>query len=98
MILDVPEKSRFEIKVDGQVAGFAEYRLRGDHITFTHTEVGDAYAGQGLAGKLVRFALDDVKGRGLAVLPECPYVRAWIAKHPEYVALVPEERRARYDL
>ncbi|MGI5130815.1 GNAT family N-acetyltransferase [Pseudonocardia sp. CA-107938] len=86
-VADAPDRHRFEITVDGELAGFAEYRLRDDHITFVHTEIDDAFAGKGLAGVLVRAALDDVRGRGLRVVAVCPYVKAWIEKHPDYADL-----------
>ena len=97
-VADVPEASRYEIHVDGELAGFAEYRLEEGLIAFTHTEVDDAFEGQGLAGELVTFALGDARARGLAVHPFCPYVRSFIAKHPEHLDLVPEADRARFDL
>ena len=61
---------------------------RPGRITFVHTEIDDAYAGQGLGGKLARAALDDVRARGLAVRPDCPFIKGWIAKHPDYADLV----------
>ncbi|WP_214367633.1 GNAT family N-acetyltransferase [Pseudonocardia sp. H11422] len=97
-VLDVPEHARFEIRVGGDLAGFAAYRTRPGGITFTHTEIDDAFTGQGLGGTLVRAALDTVRDRGWAVRPQCPFVRGWIAKHPEYAGLVPEAERARYGL
>lgn len=97
-IVDAPERSRFEISADGTPAGFAAYRLRGEVITFTHTEIDDAFEGRGLGGRLVRAALDAARDRGLAVHPACPFVRAWIGKHPDYRDLVPEQDRPRYDL
>lgn len=86
-VADAPERERYEITVDGTVAGFAEYRLRPDRITFVHTEIDDAHAGKGLAGVLVRAALDDARARGLRVVPVCPYVKAWIERHPDYADL-----------
>lgn len=97
-VKDNPSASRFEVHVDGELAGFAEYKLKTGQISFTHTEVDDRFSGQGLASKLVRAALDEVRGRELAVLPFCPYVRGWIAKHPDYVDLVPADRRAGFEL
>ena len=103
-VTDVPERHRYEIRVGDQVAGFAEYALRsdphgdGETIAFIHTEVDDAFAGQGLAGRLARAALDDARARKLAVLPFCPFIRGWIAKHPDYVDLVPTARREQFDL
>jgi hypothetical protein len=98
-VVDRPERHRFEIAVDGgAVAGFAAYRLGDGEITFTHTEVEDAYEGRGLGSVLVRHALDAARERGLAVLPACSFVREWIARHPDYVDLVPAADRGRYDL
>jgi predicted GNAT family acetyltransferase len=87
-VTDAPERSRFEITVDGALAGFAFYRLRPGRITFVHTEIDDAYAGRGLGGQLARAALDAARARGLAVRPDCPFIKGWIAKHPDYADLV----------
>jgi len=66
---------------------------------FTHTEIDDASEGRGLGSTLVRAALDDARRRGLSVRPDCPFVRAYVARHPDdYLDLVPEELRARLDL
>ncbi|CAL9589404.1 hypothetical protein SUDANB121_05224 [Nocardiopsis dassonvillei] len=87
-VADVPENKRYEIRVDGEVAGFAEYILTEGLITFTHTEIDPAHEGRGLGGTLVRGALDHVRGRGLDVLPLCPFVKGWIQRHPDYTDLV----------
>jgi predicted GNAT family acetyltransferase len=87
-VVDAPERSRYEISVDGALGGFAMYRLAPGRIIFVHTEIDDAYAGHGLGGKLARAALDDVRTRGLAVQPDCPFIAGWIAKHPDYATLV----------
>jgi uncharacterized protein len=85
--------------VDDGVAGFAEYHDHAGRRTFTHTEIDDAYEGQGLGSTLVRFALDDARERGLEVIPVCPFVRGYIARHPQdYVDLVPQPMRAKFDL
>ncbi|MFI5527805.1 GNAT family N-acetyltransferase [Kitasatospora sp. NPDC051853] len=98
-IVDRPDLSRYEVIVDGdRLAGFAEYRLGEGEIAFTHTEVNPAFEGHGLASSLARFALDDARERGLAVLPYCPYIKGWIAKHPEYVDLVPVDSRDYFEL
>ena len=97
-VADRPERHRFEILAEGEVAGFALYRLRGDEITLSHTEIADAYEGRGLGSVLVRHALDAARGRGLSVLPACPFVRSWIARHPDYTDLVPADQRPRYQL
>jgi predicted GNAT family acetyltransferase len=97
-IVDNPEGQRYEIRVDREVAGFVKYRTQPGLIEFVHTEVGDRFEGQGLGSKLVARALGDARERGLAVLPFCPFVNGYIQRHREYVDLVPEERRAEFDL
>ncbi|HEY0696997.1 MAG TPA: GNAT family N-acetyltransferase [Micromonospora sp.] len=98
-VRDNPAESRYEILDGEQVVGFATYRLTGGRIAFLHTEVDPAHAGRGLAGQLVTWALDDVRRRGLTVLPFCPYVRSFIARHAErYLDLVAPADRARFEL
>jgi predicted GNAT family acetyltransferase len=97
-VRDVPERSRFEVEADGRTAGFAAYRTKPGLLVFTHTEIDDAFEGRGLGSILVRGALDTARSQGLAVRPDCPFVRAYIARHPDYLDLVPEELRARLDL
>jgi uncharacterized protein len=97
-VSDNPEAERFEITVDGKLAGIAQYKLARDRIAFVHAEVDDEFEGQGLAKVLVTHALDEVRGRGLGVLPFCPYVRRFISKNPDYLDLVPEGDRERFDL
>ena len=82
------EQQRYEARVDGELAGFAEYRVRGDRVVFTHTEVDDAYEGQGVGSALARSALDDVRATGRNAVPLCPFIRDWIDKHPDYADLV----------
>jgi predicted GNAT family acetyltransferase len=97
-VVDRPDRSRFEIHVDGKPAGLAVYRFNSGTITFLHTEIDDAHEGQGLGGTLVREALDTARARGLAVLPECPFVRGWIQRHDDYADLVPADQRERFGL
>ncbi len=79
------ELKRYEVKVGDDLAGFAEYMLSNGLITFTHTEIDPAFEAKGLGSQLVRFALDDVRATGeRKVLPLCPFVKGWMAKHPEY--------------
>ena len=93
-----PDRSRYTITVDGEPAGFTSYR-RGDDVTdFVHTQIDDRFEGQGLAGRLIAAALDDQRRRGLQVLPHCPFVEHYIAKHHEYADLVPADRRSDFDL
>ncbi|GAB3444853.1 GNAT family N-acetyltransferase [Streptomonospora sediminis] len=87
-VTDVPARKRYEARTGGTVAGFAEYQLTDELAVLTHTEVDPGYEGQGVGGELVRGALDDVRRRGLAVLPVCPFVKGWIERHPDYTDLV----------
>lgn len=78
-----PDENRFEIRVGGDVA-MIEYMLQGKTIIMHHTEVPPAFEGKGLASKLAKFALDWAQTNGYKVNPLCPYVKGYIAKHPEY--------------
>jgi uncharacterized protein len=98
IVEDNPGQHRFEIRVDGEVAGFAEYHLHETQAAFTHTEVAPAFGGQGLASTLIQAALDQARQRGWQVEPFCPFVRAFIGKHPEYRDLVPAAQWARFGL
>src|SRR3954468_14507547 len=95
-VSDDREAERYVIAVEGEPAGFAQYRDRGRALAFVHTEIDDRFEGQGLGGRLVSAALDDVRSRDLAVLPYCPFVRGYIARHREYLDLVPETQRAQF--
>ncbi|GAA1677420.1 N-acetyltransferase [Nonomuraea maheshkhaliensis] len=92
-VVDNTTENRFEILVDGKVAGFADYRLLPTKVVFTHTEVLPAYEGQGLAGKLVEQALRTSADTGLRVVPLCPYVAKYIQRHPEFQDLVDAQDR-----
>ena len=90
-----PNSFRYELAVDGEVAGFAEYRMTEDRYVFTHTEVEDGHEGEGLGSLLVKEALDDVRARGGQIVPVCPFVTAYIERHQEYADLVDKELTAR---
>ena len=93
-VQDMPQQRRYVISVDGRPAGFAAYVDRpggeggGQRRVFTHTEVDPAFEGQGLAGVLVAAALDDVRASGRRAVPVCPYVSAYVKRHPDYEDLV----------
>lgn len=88
-VSDNRDELRFEARVDGELAGFAAYELADDLVMFTHTEVFDAFEGQGVGSALARGALDAVRADGTRqVLPRCPFIRGWIDKHPDYQDLV----------
>lgn len=92
------ELSRYEILVGDEVGGFTQYAMHGSQIDLLHTEVAPKFEGHGLASRLIRAILDDVRERGLAAMPYCPFVRAYLGKHEEYVHLVPAEHRAKFGL
>ncbi|MFE8947268.1 GNAT family N-acetyltransferase [Streptomyces sp. NPDC007856] len=77
-------KHRYEILVDGKRAGLTAYRDRGEQRVFFHTEVDEAFAGQGLASRLVQEALTDVRGVGKRIVPVCPYVAKFLNTHEEF--------------
>jgi predicted GNAT family acetyltransferase len=80
--------SEFVVTVDGETAGVATYRLRGDQIIFIHTEVLPAFGGRGLGALLAAGALDDARRRGLRVRPFCPFIAKFIREHAEYQDLL----------
>jgi predicted GNAT family acetyltransferase len=97
-LADRPEAHRFELRKAGEVAAHAEYNLLEGMLMFTHTEVLPQFEGQGLGSKLAAFALDEVRRRGLAAVPVCPFIAGYIRKHPEYRDLVPENHRRAYGI
>jgi len=97
-VVENPDAHRFEILVDGEVAGFTDYHDRGNRRAFTHTETEPGYEGRGLASKLVATVLDYARANGLEVLPYCPFVRDYIQQHRDYVELVPADERAKFGL
>jgi predicted GNAT family acetyltransferase len=87
-VADNPAKHRYEAHADGELAGFITYRERPDAIELVHTEVLDEFEGHGVGSGLVQRTLDDIRGRGLALIPTCPFVKAYLERHPEYQDLV----------
>ena len=79
-----PDRSRYELVVDGETVGVADYRLHDHTWVFSHTEIAHARRGQGLGAKLVRSALDDVRKAGGTVVPRCWYVADFIEANPDY--------------
>jgi predicted GNAT family acetyltransferase len=83
LVVDAPDRKRYEAEMDGALAGFLDYVIKHDRIALIHTEVPPAFAGHGVAANLTRFALDEARRRGLKVIAICPYVRSYLEKHPE---------------
>lgn len=88
-VTDNAERQRYEMPVAGGLA-FVAYRRAGDVLTLDHAEVPSALEGQGLGSRLVKATLDDIRARGLKVVPRCGFVRAYMRRHPEFIDLVAE--------
>jgi hypothetical protein len=97
-VVDNRESGRFEILVDGELAGVAEYRRSGSSVMFSHTEIEPRFEGHGLGSILARAALDATRAERLSVLPFCPFIRGFVQRHPDYQELVPADRRALFGL
>jgi predicted GNAT family acetyltransferase len=85
---DDPERQRYEALVDGESIGYSEYETEPGRVVFTHTVVRPEYEGRGIGSSLARFAVDDVRARGLRITPVCPFIRAYLRRHPEYDSIV----------
>ena len=93
------ELNRFEIYSDGELAGFADFKIENQVISYTHTEIDPRFSGKGLGSQLIKEALDEVLEQNLEVAPYCSFVSAYIKKSGEkYLHLVPESKRAKFDL
>ena len=75
-------RGRYELDTPHGLA-IAVYHQQGDRLVFTHTEVPPAHEGRGVGTALIRFALASARSRGLKVVPVCPFVAAYMIKHPE---------------
>ena len=82
-VSDNPSELRYELFVDGELAGLIRYRRLPDALALVHTEVEPRFEGRGLAARLVAGALADIRERGLHIVPICPYVREYLERHPE---------------
>ena len=89
-VVDAPERDRFELRDAGAVIGLASYVVlpggadgAPDRVVFFHTEVAPEYEGQGLAGRLAEHALDVTVASGRSIVALCPYIKAYVKRHPE---------------
>jgi predicted GNAT family acetyltransferase len=87
-VADNPQASRFELWLGTTRVGLIEYRSEPGVVLLVHTEVDSSFAGQGLGERLVTGALEDLRARGLKVVPLCPFVRAYLRRHPDQTDLV----------
>ena len=90
-VADNPALSRYEMVVDG-VTAFVAYRRDGDVVELVHTEVPQALSGRGVGTTLARGTLDLIRAAGLTIRPLCPFIAAFIQRHPDYADLVAADR------
>ena len=90
-IQDRPDVSRYEARLDEEVAGFVEYRLAGRRRILLHTEVPPAFGGRGIGAALARHIFEEARATGVRVSVRCPFIEAYLKRHPEFVdAVAPE--------
>jgi hypothetical protein len=82
------QESRYELVVDDEVVGVADYREQGELLVLPHTQIKSSFRGQGMGARLVQGALDDARAKGRRVLPYCWYVAEFIDANPEYQDLL----------
>lgn len=82
-IVDVPEERRYEARLGDQLAGWVEYHRVRDRLVALHTEVPPAFGGRGIASKLVKRVIADVRAAGMSITPRCPFFVAHFERHPE---------------
>jgi predicted GNAT family acetyltransferase len=94
VVVDRPDRQRYEILVGDELGGFIAYQRHGQVVDLVHTEVDPAFEGHGLGGKLAQGAFDDLRARGLQLIPTCPFIRGYLERHPAQLDLVvPDHRR-----
>ena len=82
-IIDAVDSSRYEARVDGELAGILEYVEKRGRLALSHTEVLPEFEGRGIASRLAKFGLDQARRKGLGVIVICPFVRSYVERHPE---------------
>lgn len=90
-LLHDPSRSRYELRLGDSLVGFLDYQAQRDAVALIHTEVDRAFQGRGLGSRLVGGVLDDMRARGLSVVPVCPFVGSYLRRHPEDADLVARE-------
>jgi predicted GNAT family acetyltransferase len=95
-IVDNSTDGRFELRLDGELVGFADYRPAGDSVIIAHTEIVDGHEGKGFGGLLVREALERIRASGKTVIPACSFTASYIGRHPEFAELVAPSLRDQF--
>lgn len=93
---DNADARRYELRVDGELRGWAEYLPAGPSVILAHTEVLPGHEGEGLGGRIVRATLEAVAAEGRTVLPTCPFAAAYIGRNPELATFVDPSLRAQF--
>ena len=86
-VVEKPDRNRFELALDGGTALVA-YRREGDRLVLIHTEVPEELSGQGIGSRLARGVFELIRESGRKAVVRCPFLQAWLAKHPEYDDIV----------
>ena len=87
-VKDYPERHRFELPIEGDDIAVAYYRVEGDRLILTHTEVPSEYGGQGIGSRLARGVFDAIRASGRKAVLKCPFMGTFYARHPEYADIV----------
>lgn len=87
-VTDNAERGRYEVRRDGELAGFATYRRQDGRTIVQHVEIEPRWERQGLGTALVEAAFEDIVARGEAIVPQCPFAAAYVRRHPSYLAHV----------
>jgi predicted GNAT family acetyltransferase len=87
-VVDDAAEHRYELWIGDDRAGVIEYGTRPGVVELIHTEIEPTFEGRGLGTRLIAGALDDIRTRGLGLIPTCPFVRAYLRRHPEARDLV----------
>lgn len=82
-VVDRPDQNRFELAIGDELA-LAYYRIEGDHIVLTHTEVPQALSGQGVGSRLAKGVFEQIRASGRKLVPRCSFMAGWVSRHPEY--------------
>ncbi|WP_420450993.1 GNAT family N-acetyltransferase [Ilumatobacter sp.] len=82
-VVDVPDASRYELRLDGERVGLADYSIDGSVVTVPHVETDPAHRGRGYAATLMAGLLDDLRDRGRTIVPRCPFAASYVRDHPE---------------
>jgi uncharacterized protein len=82
-VVDRPDQNRFELAIGDELA-LAYYRIEGDRIVLTHTEVPQALSGQGVGSRLAKGVFEQIRASGRKVVPRCSFMAGWVSRHPEY--------------